>query len=550
MGRSVLVLLVLGVIVSIWVWSSERGGAEIERASSVAPAHASTTLDSADLVDGREGAAAPQAAPVAPAAEARASVLVVDEAGVPIEAAVVWRAREDRFEKLGATDELGRLVSTPTELVDCELIARHPRFQPTRVSLAGPAAAEITLVLRPGAAIRGSVVRTGDVPCADVRVVAWTTAFAPDCIALRDLARDDPRFDQTVSDEAGRFELVGLDRDRRYSLAAAGNGWVAERGSHAVAPDGEDVTIRVAALYGVRVQFREEDGSAPRTSPEVWSSSGTSLDLLDDHASQTVEPSSVRLLGLDFPCAETERDDIALFYTRDDDAPTVGPLLVRHRVPGYKPAAARIDVPRVGDEVAKHVVHLRREALDVGRLVVEFTGALASEPALENAEPLGNYLELEDARGEKLRVRVNRATVAQTIDGLPYGAYRARFFGADGLWRFPPERGGTALEIGATPASFVVDWGDAAACVVRAFADGGVELDGRALLRVRSTTNFGIHHFEVQRAPCILVGLAPDEYGVAWVRPHEGGKYGQEAFRARVTLTAGRVAEIRLDETR
>ncbi|MCE9595601.1 MAG: hypothetical protein K8S98_15545 [Planctomycetes bacterium] len=474
---------------------------------------------------------------------------MLNGAGAPIESAVVWRLREAEFRRLGTTDALGVFVVDSNEITGCELLASHPRYQPTR-QVVDDSGKAITLVLRAGATIRGSIVRAGGLPCAGVRVAGWVDGFEPECLALRDLHRDDPRCAQTVSDEAGRFELVGLDRARRYSVVAAGSGWVAERGAHRIAPDGEELTIQVAALYGVRVQFRDEDGALPRTAPEIWSSSGTAFDLLDERALQTVELSAARLLGLDFPCAEVERDDIALFYTRDDDAATVGPLVVRHRIPGYAPAMTRLDVPRVTGELATHVVRVRRDALDVGRLVVEFTGALAAEPELGNVVALGNYLELEGARGDKLRVRVAHASGSRALDGLPYGPYRARFFGADGLWRFPPDRGATVLEIGATPANFVVDWGDAAACIVRAFADDGAELDGPATLRVRSTTNRGIHQFEAARAPYVLVGLAPDEYDVAWLRPHEGAKYGQEAHRARLALTAGRVAEVRLDETR
>jgi hypothetical protein len=80
------------------------------------------------------------------------------------------------------------------------------------------------------------------------------------------------------------------------------------------------------------------------------------------------------LLGLESPPFVEDRFDFAYLSTRSDGAKVAGPLLVEHRLTGYRPSKRRVDLPRVVTALATKRIELEPNGAELGALTIEFRG--------------------------------------------------------------------------------------------------------------------------------------------------------------------------------
>jgi hypothetical protein len=199
-----------------------------------------------------------------PRVEAELSIEVVDADGKAlsdVELTAEWR---DGAVALGRTDVDGhfeRAIERRPELVIRGVY--RGRFSGS-VDVSEDAAA-VSIRIDTGGKIGGTVhFEDGSPAPRGTHVIAWptTTSEVPTQIAARALTGDD-RVPHTLSDEAGRFELIGLGTSDLYSVTAGGRGLMRKQPITGIAPGATEVSIELARAYALVVELRDSRTREP-----------------------------------------------------------------------------------------------------------------------------------------------------------------------------------------------------------------------------------------------------------------------------------------------
>lgn len=422
-----------------------------------------------------------------------------------------WRERSPRSSSEPASDDeqlIGEShASRGMESPEASTPGAH------RTSEAGvpPRVAESTANL--DATIAGHVeLLSADAKLADVDVLAWPCGHEPSAAALgaRNPVESGLRTAKTGSD--GSFCLKGLVPGRAYTVSAAGNGCVAARREERVVCPTSDCVVHLAALFGVRFEFRDASGVPIQSNPAVFRR-GWSV-RLEYQEARMVEGMDLELAVLGYspprPSAASLWAPQDVLYVSSSTAQAIGPLTLDADLPGYAPLSAyETTLPRWSGTLPARDVLLTALADGWGTVLVEFVtdegvcpppkGKLAffrasGEPAFDG--------EIAESASSPFELR-----------GVPFGTYRVVFVPEHEQGVFPRNAAPRDVVVGPDVAELAVPLGDVGTVLVE-IEVGGASYDGFALLRITSPS--GVWKDVPMEGPTYAIrALVPGRYGIS-----------------------------------
>ncbi len=297
--------------------------------------------------------------------------------GAPLVRAQVSFRSEGQAEISLACDTQGAVVfeALPGERGVIE--ARSPGFESLQVEVdSSNAGRELRLALSPLAGwLRGVVLNRSGEPLEGLKVIAWPGG--PEVRLswlIAALERGDAPRDTSGAD--GTFALeVGLEQPR-WHLTAAGAGYIVEGSREAELAPGGWTELIAHPLYGTVVQWRDAAGGPLRVSPALREGSGRDGRLEGASATQlTADWPALALLGVDDGQLRlVGRDDsLFLFAERDSSGGDALALRLTKTAPGYQPADALIDLPRITTEIPRIDFRLQPSATEFSRVFVDWS---------------------------------------------------------------------------------------------------------------------------------------------------------------------------------
>ncbi|MCE9593128.1 MAG: hypothetical protein K8S98_02945 [Planctomycetes bacterium] len=284
-----------------------------------------------------------------------------------------------------------------------------------------------TAIVRPATRVVGRVVAADGRGVAGVNLLAWWSGTEPRLSELpRAQAGEHEDLFAATSNSDGRFELLGLDPRRDYTLTGGGAGWIAVAPRAGCHVDGEGYELEVEAWYALRLAPRRADGSryASPTGASSWR-----FEVRDAEGLATAaipRKLELALAGLE---PREQREFETVWLRSNYDLHEIDRVWVHV---GLRDLTVidlpYLRIPRLAVPVAELEV-ATSAATGVGSLTIRFV-APASQGADLSITPLGT-LRFFTADGEPLFALPCGPNVGNPMhsDGLPVGAYFVRFEG-------------------------------------------------------------------------------------------------------------------------
>jgi hypothetical protein len=187
------------------------------------------------------------------------TIVTVNENAEPVPDVTLHLVDQTRSVVAGRTDAHGTLTLPEESLaVGVELVAKPPVDGSLRVTvhkIETPPESTLTIVLKPGARIRGYVLGASR---AGMRVIASRMELG---MIERDAVHRiglHPQHLESIVDEAGRFTIANTEADALYQVQAVSRGEYG--GAGRVHGDADNVAIRLRQLYGLHIRLTTADG--------------------------------------------------------------------------------------------------------------------------------------------------------------------------------------------------------------------------------------------------------------------------------------------------
>jgi len=384
---------------------------------------------------GDEGATPHDAAPSPDVPTVRIRTLT--ESGGPVRAELFVRDLDERWLRLGTTDDQGRFEPTDPPEFGSELFARADGYQTTsrRVD-----SLEMLLVLPEATEIFGRVLYESGVPVGAGHPVVAAVIDAID-FGIEDLdafASGFPSMHATTTDRNGEFTLEGLDPFIRYRFFAGGDGLVTRTSPDVTPGEATDaVEIVVCGTYGVIAEFVEANGRPVAPSIETLATNGGVTCLNPPSPGINVTGGPFDLSGLSRSVPKDLRGLVYVFRDCDGSGPS-GALRLDVRLPFYQQVEVEVPLhPVTGGRIPVERVVLAREGVEAFvevELRLRWSAEiLALERTLpwEDAEACGAVI---FSRGSRPRVVVPlRGREREKVDWIPAAEYTdVRFVSTNG----------------------------------------------------------------------------------------------------------------------
>jgi hypothetical protein len=349
----------------------------------------------------------------------------------------------------------------------------------------------------------------------------------------------------TQTDANGKFSFQVHSKVSLFQLHAGAAGW-ALPSSQGVS-DGTFTGLRVQRIYGAKLRLL--DGGAPARVPSGNPREHAKLSLPDPRRRASDLSDAVLVLG------GARRDDLVrephvlhYVFTSEVELPVLGPQSVELKLPGYAPATIEFDATPIETGFSEVDVPLVRTTAGFATLSVIGSGAsdvLRAE--LSKSRPPVSMLLLRNEAGESQAFPCELSfTTPVLLEGVPYGAYRASYFGSE-LAVQAPEK----LVIEAPTASLnlsLANYGLARVTIldrnglpVRGSID--LPLHGTIAARAVGAPRRTVRDLSLSSSPPATVPLEAGEYTLEHDRIVCGGVSGQ----ARFTVRPGECTEVEIE---
>lgn len=269
------------------------------------------------------------------------------------------------------------------------MVTAHCRgYRSESVEFDAQARARETLIeLRPLAEwLRGRVRTEQGAPVEGVRVCAWTFGqFATlrrlgDALRQRELPEDLTAVDGTFALE------LGADA-KSWSCAAAGAGYITPTTTGIAVGEQGWLELTARPIHATRVRWLDGDGGPLRASSALREGSTADGRLESKGTPLRTEWSALALLGINEADLRLVGRESTLFVFSPSDSATADTMTVAltKSAPGYEPAEATIDLPRLEREIPELDFRLQRRADSFSRVFVQFGAELRAESSDDDA---------------------------------------------------------------------------------------------------------------------------------------------------------------------
>jgi len=325
------------------------------------------------------------------------------------------------------------------------LSAQRPGYEPRKIEIAAAERADLLRVelRRASGWLRGRVADTLGAPVEGMRVCAWDLGDTPSLRRLADSVRrrESPEA-RTAAD--GSFAIELPPDSFEWTCAAAGAGFITPNEPRFDSRERSWIELTAHPVFATRIRWLDEDGGPLRSSSALREGS-TPDGALSGVSATTLrgEWSALALLGVD----DSElrfigRDQtLFLFAATTGAPPEVLPLALSKRAPGYEPAQATIEVPRLTAAIPELDFRMSRTSEAFTRVYVRCGDSLGVTPSAE---------QFADAPSVAALIR-SRQTPAVTLHLKRTDASVSCAFA---LWSFEPE----LQELGGVPCGDYVLW--------------------------------------------------------------------------------------------
>jgi hypothetical protein len=357
--------------------------------------------------------------------------------------------QDERVDR-GRADGQGAFTIAGHGMLAAKLVARHPEFETTSVSVARRGRDEtpesVTIVVGPGAVIEGDVVLpSGQTPSVPIRVAAWPSdgPYITRTIAQR-AAQQHPLVPATVTDGAGRFRIGGLRPGRSYNLIGGSAGYAHVQGNPVPPPTiagSGRARVVVAPVYVLHLRVRGPDGGPLRSSPVLvswpgisWTGSAGEVDITSPAAPGTAWTD---LPGSDAALANWGGRTFVLFLG-PAETDRLGPIQVTAGATGYvRKVIQAWAVRAAASDPAGQEIRLDPATADWGRLRIRLddggTGFARAFDGLDvTSRVLGRAVVLTPADGPAVGTGTFLVPLREwpadglVADGIPAGRWRVR----------------------------------------------------------------------------------------------------------------------------
>ncbi|MCA8980939.1 MAG: hypothetical protein H6831_03760 [Planctomycetes bacterium] len=525
-GSVLLVLLFACVL-----FTDRRGEARALRraeptASATVVAPAARKLE---VSDRREAAAASASgAPVSSGKEQRLAVLrVIDaESGAAVAGASVWSSEVPGVQSpLGETDDDGLLtISGRVEI----LTVAQDGYATATESIGDAAPPELVVALMREAVITGQVVDVRGLPTSKrPLVLAYADGSAPPKSQVASwLTRKWPGLHISRVDRTGAFELSGLQRGEKYTLAVAGEGVVLPRRVDGVLAGETGVTIEVRQLFGAVVRVVSQGGGPLRTSEDLWALPGPQWTWPEREwrglATDSLEGA---LSGLSSEQTSRLWSDryVWLFWTdAPSEPPALGPIRFSGHLAGYHRFDGNVELPPVSGDLAEVRLELSPAASAWGRLNVTILHGDSPQP--RTRAPIRGgvgdlVLKTTDTGRTFTRPLASLDDDVIRIDGVPEGDYLLYLTTKHGAFNSAKDDAPVSLHIdGEQQVDVTVDI--SGLCSVNFDVKSDTEpYRGELGLEVHRMSSPASTFVSFESPPFILQGLPPGQYRFTMYTP-------------------------------
>lgn len=487
----------------------------------------------------------------------RCVVEVVDAFGRAVAAATVVLLDANTTDTLstGTTDAAGEWHAVvPVTTMPLSMVAAAEGLADRRIDVPRQCPDRLRIELGPASVLEGLVSLADGRPAPrGTRVVAWPTMTPPPPSAFRDDASRGVSvlLSADVGDD-GRFVIYRVSASSTYTIAAGGDGWTCVEPVRDVTVESGPIHVELWRLYGCLVRAALADARpVPPSVLGTWSTQPA-----DEAAARVVDVPSVEsclggLLGI---------EDVMHAYPRDwrrhvvvvaapHTTASLGGVTVSYRIPGFEPTEAAIDLPPIdGQRVAERTVLLRQTASGIGSLSIRLTGR-AAPPGFDGGGGRAQLvLELVPTHGPEPAFRIPLIDVSlgsTTIDGIPYGTYRARLSAILGGSHPRDDRLGTLLVMDAAQRTLSVPMDDLGSVVFLPRRHDTNRRSAAITLHARRVADGRRADFHLFRAPYLLYALLPGEYEFELKAASRAG--GEERTTAFAEVRAGQTTAAEFD---
>jgi len=410
------------------------------------------------------------------------AITVIDELARPIQGSGIWSVIETgRPVALGNTSAEGKL-SVPRDSAIAEYCASARGFATRTVLNPSAEQAEIKIRLsregRLSGRVEGAVLEGVDVFTWEFSHMTAPIDLANDCY------HGDPRVAWATTDPRGHFEILGLDPETDYRVAAISRGSFGEYDDHeeGIRPTRDDLVIKMSSSFGVVIRLLDDRGQ-PISVPDEYTTNTAFVvapgfrnppahfiqpSLLQSATHPEVGPTGGAYHPITVAC-ETE-------------LPTIGPFLISINYPGYEPAQTEVYAYSLRDPLVERTVVMKETAQGRGTIIItKKLNQVGGSEEYERLEFGGLRLNLLSEDRPQQSYKLSLSGQECTISGIPYGTYSWMVSSSVVPLRIPASQEvKPEVRVGALPARIEVDFSGLGELSLKLLRKDGSEYVGPA----------------------------------------------------------------------
>ena len=405
---------------------------------------------------------------------------------------------------------------------------------------------EVELVIDTGGSLTGLLTtdRGGPAP-ENTTVIAWSDDATRSGL---ELARAVMQGDQSVlaawTDASGRFELIGLDPNRVYQLAAGGSGWTHEKPLRGLKPDGPEVVLELTRVFVLVTEFFDSATDKPVRVAKSWWPWGAIMPRVESSTTrQFLFGPGVVLAGLpdEFAEGSYSAGRAVFVLATKPELDIAGPILLHAEFPGYSPVDASLSAAPLERGMSLERIAADPMASGWGSIQLVLSGDGALTDSDWSIDSTANCVRLRAPSGVDWRLGVNlRAGQATVIEDVPFGEYTASLELNWGLTALAPLRG-SLITVNSSLTRLEFELTGSGSIELQISDRDGRPWTGPATIAVaKPGAGFGMP-LSLRSAPHSLHGLSPGQYRVRLMAPFVSSMDGAAA-----QVTSGQRARVEL----
>lgn len=403
---------------------------------------------------------------------------------------------------------------------------------------------EVELVIDTGGALTGLLTtdRGGPAP-ENTTVIAWSDDSARSGIELaRAALRGDKDVPMAWTDASGRFELIGLDPNRVYQLAAGGSGWTHEKPLRGLKPDGPEVVLELTRVFVLVTEFFDSATDQPVRVAKSWWPWGAVMPLVESSTTrQFVFGPGVVLAGLpdEFAGGSYSAGRAVFILATKPALDVAGPIQLRTEFPGYSPTETSLSASPLERGISLERIAVDPIASGWGSLQLVLSGDGALTDSDWSIDSTVTCVRLRAPSRVDWRLGVNlRAGQANVIEDVPFGEYSASLELNWGLRALTPLRG-SLITVNSSLTRLEFEITGSGSIELEIFdRDGRLWTTAATIAVAKPGAGFGMP-LSLRSAPHSLHGLAPGQYRVRLMTPFVSSMDGAAA-----QVTSGQRARV------